>query len=121
MASTILKYPLKAPVEGDYLDSEDAPTGRTDYLRIQRFRTNYAQSQNGYGGDNLPNNNVSTTLSSNIAYLNIPPGLTTSYQADYDQIDMGTLGVAAAGIAAGISGGGGNIWTLTVQDNYGSA
>ena len=124
MASTILKYPLKAPVEGDYLDSEDAPTGRTDYLRIQRFRTNYAQSQNGYGGDNLPNNNVSTSLSPNIAYLNIPPGLTTSYQADYDQIDMGTLGVAAAGIAAGISGGGGNMAdtiTSTLQSAASSA
>lgn len=105
MASTILKYPLKAPVEGDYLDSEDAPTGRTDYLRIQRFRTNYAQSQNGYGGDNLPNNNVSTSLSSNIAYLNIPPSLTTSYQGDYDQINMGQLGVLAAQTAAGIANG----------------
>ena len=105
MASTILKYPLKAPVEGDYLDSEDAPTGRTDYLRIQRFRTNYAQSENGYGGDNLPNNNVSTSLSSNIAYLNIPPSLTTSYQGDYDQINMGQLGVLAAQTAAGIANG----------------
>ena len=105
MASTILKYPLKAPVEGDYLDSEDAPTGRTDYLRIQRFRTNYAQSENGYGGDNLPNNNVSTSLSSNIVYLNIPPSLTTSYQGDYDQINMGQLGVLAAQTAAGIANG----------------
>ena len=113
MASTILKYPLKAPVEGDYLDSEDAPTGRTDYLRIQRFRTNYAQSQNGYGGDNLPNNNVSTSLSPNIAYLNIPPGLTTSYQADYDQINMGALGVLAAQTAAGIAGGGNAADTIT--------
>ncbi len=115
MASTILKYPLKAPVEGDYLDSEDAPTGRTDYLRIQRFRTNYAQSQNGYGGDNLPNNNVSTSLSSNIAYLNIPPGLTTSYQADYDQINMGQLGVLAAQTAAGIAGGGNAADTITAS------
>jgi len=115
VASTILKYPLKAPVEGDYLDSEDAPTGRTDYLRIQRFRTNYAQSQNGYGGDNLPNNNVSTSLSSNIAYLNIPPGLTTSYQADYDQINMGQLGVLAAQTAAGIAGGGNAADTITAS------
>ena len=113
MASTILKYPLKAPVEGDYLDSEDAPTGRTDYLRIQRFRTNYAQSENGYGGDNLPNNNVSTSLSSNIAYLNIPPSLTTSYQGDYDQINMGQLGVLAAQTAAGIAGGGNATDTIT--------
>lgn len=106
MASTILKYPLKAPVEGDYLESEESPTGRIDYLRIQRFRINYAESKSGYGGSNLPNNNVSRTLDQSIAYLAMPPSLSTSYGADYDQISMGAAGVLAAQIAGGITNGG---------------
>lgn len=106
MASTILKYPLKNPVEGDYLESEFAPTGRVDYLRIQRFRIDYSQSPSGYGGSNLPGNNLSRTLDQSIAYLSMPPNLVASYGADYDQIQMGGLGVMAAQMAGAIANGG---------------
>lgn len=106
MASTILKYPLKNPVEGDYLESEFAPTGRVDYLRIQRFRINYTESPSGYGGSNLPGNNLSTTLDQSIAYLSMPQNLATNYGADYDQVQMGGLGVMAAQMGGAIMNGG---------------
>jgi hypothetical protein len=106
VASTILKYPLKNPVEGDYLESEHAPTGRVDYLRIQRFRIDYAQSPSGYGGSNLPGNNISRNLDTSIAYLSMPPNLTANYGADYDQVQMGGLGVLAGQMAGSIMGAG---------------
>lgn len=106
MASSILRYPLKAPVEGEFLNSADAPTGRIDYLRIQRCRINYDKSDSGYGGTNLPGNNVAITLNPQIAYLAMPPSITTSYQADYQQINMGGLGVLASQVVGALQNGG---------------
>lgn len=94
--ATILKYPLKVPVSGDYLDGPDGPTGPIDYLKIQRFRIDYGKSESGYGGTNLPNSKVETILDPTVAYIAMPSQLATSYNADYEQVAMGAGGVFGA-------------------------
>lgn len=94
--ATVLRYPLSTPVSGDYLDGPDAPTGRIDYLKIQRFRIDYGNTKSGYGGTNLPSNEVAVKLDDKVAYLYIPPQLSTRYTANYEQIGMGAAGVFAA-------------------------
>ena len=94
------------PVQGDMLDSADAPTGRVDYLKIQRFRVDHEKSEGGYGGSNLPGNKQATTLSDEgVVYIAMPQSISTSYQADYNAINMGIAGVLGAGVAAAIGGG----------------
>lgn len=92
----ILKYPLKAPVSGDYLDGPDGPTGPIDYLKIQRFRIDYGKSESGYGGNNLPGSKVETITNDTVAYLAMPSALATSYNADYEQVALGAFGVFGA-------------------------
>lgn len=88
------------------LDSADAPTGRVDYLKIQRFRIEHEKSEGGYGGSNLPGNRQQTKLSDDgIVYIAMPQSISTSYQADYNAINMGIAGVLGAGVAAAIGGG----------------
>ena len=94
--ASVLKYPLAAPVSGDRLDGPDGPTGPIDYLRLQRFRIDYGASDSGYGGTNLPNSNVAVNLNETIAYLAMPSSLSTSYNADYEQVAMGAGGVFGA-------------------------
>jgi len=94
--ANILKYPLKAPVSGDYLDGPDGASGPIDYLKIQRFRIDYGKSESGYGGTNLPGSKVSTVTNETVAYLAMPSSLATSYNADYEQIAMGAAGVLGA-------------------------
>lgn len=113
MANKILKYPLKAPEAGEYLNSSDGPTGRIDYLRVQRFRVDYTKSPSGYGGSNLPGNNVSTVLDDRIAYVAMPPSISTSYAGNYDQINMGGAGVLGAQIASSIVNNNGNADQIT--------
>lgn len=110
----IFKYPLKAPVEGDFLDSADAPTGRIDYLKIQRFRINHEASEGGYGGSNLPGNTQQTVVDPDVVYLAMPQSISVAYQADYSAINMGLAGVLGAGFAAAI-GGGSDAAQLTAQ------
>ena len=103
----ILKYPLKVPVEGDYLNSADAPTGRVDYLKVHRFRVLHEKSESGYGGSNLPGNRQETSFDPTIAYLAMPQQVSVAYQTDYSQINMGTAGVFGAQVAGALTGGGG--------------
>ena len=81
---------------GDYLDGAEAPTGRIDYLKIQRFRIDYGKTESGYGGTNLPSNKVAVDLNDQVAYLYVPPSISTSYTSNYEQIGMGAAGVFAA-------------------------
>ena len=113
-APTILRYPLKVPVEGDLLDSSDAPTGRVDYLKIQRFRIAHENSEGGYGGSNLPGNSQKTIPEKKVVYLAMPQSISVSYQSDYNAVNMGIAGVLGAGVAAAI-GGGSDADQLTAQ------
>lgn len=107
MAGSTHVYPIRNPVVGHALNSVDAPTGRVDYLKIERFRVNYEDSPNGYGGDNLPGNKASIIVNKTKIYIAMPQALNVAYQTDYNAINMGTVGVAAAQIAAGLTGPGG--------------
>jgi len=103
MASTALRYPYRAPVSGNYLESADAPTGRIDYLKIQRFRINYG-TESGYGGENLPSNQVARDLNDQVIYLNIPQQLSTAYNANFSTVDMGAAGVLGAQLVGQVGG-----------------
>lgn len=103
MASTALRYPYRAPVSGNYLESADAPTGRIDYLKIQRFRINYS-TESGYGGENLPSNQVARDLNDQVVYLNIPQQLSTAYNANFSTVDMGAAGVLGAQLVGQVGG-----------------
>jgi len=94
--ATVLRYPLKEPVSGNYLEGSDAPTGRIDYIKIQRFRVDYTKNPTGYGGMNLPNNNVAVVLDPTVCYLAMPPSLSTSYNADFSAVGMGIAGVLSS-------------------------
>ena len=83
-------------MSGDLLDGPDGPTGHIDYLRIQRFRIDYGESDSGYGGTNLPNSNVAVNLNDTIAYLAIPSSISTNNTADYEQVALGAGGVFGA-------------------------
>lgn len=108
MASAqILKYPLKSPVDGNFIHGPDAPTGRIDYLKLRRFRVIHEKSEGGYGGSNLPGNRQEVSLDPGIVYLAMPQQVSVSYQTDYSQINMGTAGVFGAQIAGAITNGGG--------------
>lgn len=91
--ATVLRYPLRSPVTGNFLEGPEAPTGRVDFLKIQRFRIDYTKNPTGYGGTNLPSNEVAVNLNSDVCYLAMPQNLSTAYNASYNQIDMGSLGV----------------------------
>ena len=94
--ATVLRYPLKEPVSGNYLEGSESPTGRMDFLKIQRFRVDYSKNPTGYGGMNLPNNNVAVVLDPAVCYLAMPPALSTAYNADYNAVGMGIAGVLAS-------------------------
>lgn len=103
MASKALRYPYRAPISGNYLESADAPTGRIDYLKIQRFRINYG-TESGYGGENLPSNQVARELNDQVVYLNIPQQLSTAYNANFSTVDMGAAGVLGAQLIGQVGG-----------------
>lgn len=127
MSQTVFKYPIKPPVSGSYPNSADAPTGRIDYLKIQRFRIDYTKTNSGYGGLNLPNNTLSTNLHEAKIYIAMPPSLSTAYSASYDQVDMGAAGVFGAqvvgqlGRAANNGGAGINADQIIQQLKAGAA
>ena len=105
MAESVLKYPTKVPVSGDYLNGPEAPTGRVDYLKIQRYRINFeSKASGGYGGENLPGNEVERVLNKTVCYLAMPPALNTGYSANYSTASMGAVGVAATQLVGQIGG-----------------
>lgn len=123
--SSVLRYPLKAPMPGNqYLESTEGPTGRVDYLRFQRFRLQYKDGQ--YGGLNLPDNATQVQLNKTIAYVSMPQNLTAAYMPNYAQVGQGILGIAGAKVAgaveAGLSGDQLNdLLTETLQSTAGAA
>jgi len=118
-----LVYPIRNPVVGDSLNSVDAPTGRVDYLKLERFRVNFEDTK--YGGDNLPGNKQTTIPNGTKVYIAMPQALSVAYQTDYSAINMGSAGVAAAqiaqGIVAGSGAGGADIITNAIGEAAGSA
>lgn len=94
MASAALRYPYSVPVAGNYLEGPDAPTGRMDFLKIQRYRIDF-DVESGYGGENLPSNKTVRKLDSTVAYLNMPQSITANYTSGYSTANLGAGGVLA--------------------------
>ena len=103
--SATLRYPIRTPVAGNNPYSADGSTGTVDYLKMQRFRVDYENNPSGYGGQNLPGANANPILQGSPCYLAMPPSLTASYSASYNQVEMGQIGVLAGQIAGQIAGG----------------
>lgn len=105
MSGKILRYPLKPPVpETAGGDSVESPTGYIDYISFQRYQINYKDTNTGYFGLNLPNNSVKKVRAANRVYLALPNNIQTNYQPQYNQVDLGVAGIAAAGIIGGGTG-----------------
>lgn len=98
----ILRYPIKPPVnETSGADDVDSPTRFIDYISFRRYQINYKDTSTGYFGLNLPNNKVNQLYADNKVYLAIPNQLQTTYTPQYNQVDLGVAGVAAAGLIGG--------------------
>ena len=93
------RYPLRGPVVGS--TDKQHPTEAIDYVVFQRCRIKYEGNQSGYYGLNLPGNKIQVENNPNRVYLPIPPGLSTSYNPAYSQMDLGIMGAA---LAAGMGG-----------------
>lgn len=93
------RYPLRGPVVGS--TDKQHPTEAIDYVVFQRCRIKYKGNQSGYYGLNLPGNSIQVENNPNRVYLPIPPGLSTSYNPAYSQMDLGIMGAA---LAAGMGG-----------------
>ena len=96
------RYPLRGPVVGS--TDKQHPTEAIDYVVFQRCRIKYEGNQSGYYGLNLPGNKIQVENNPNRVYLPIPPGLSTSYNPAYSQMDLGIMGAAlAAGMGSSIN------------------
>ena len=76
----------------------ESPTRFIDYISFRRYQIEYSDTKPGYYGLNLPNNDVDKKFADNRVYLAIPNAVQTSYQPQYNQVDLGVAGVAAAGL-----------------------
>lgn len=95
----ILRYPIRPPVsEQTGGDDVESPTRFIDYISFRRYQIEYSDTKPGYYGLNLPNNDVDKKFADNRVYLAIPNAVQTSYQPQYNQVDLGVAGVAAAGL-----------------------
>ena len=74
----------------------DAPTEAVDYVCFKRCRMKYGTGDNQYYGNNIPDQSkVQKDYQPNIAYIAMPPQLSTAYQAGYSKVDVGITGIAA--------------------------
>jgi len=99
---TIYKYPLKAPVSNGGNKTVEGPTEAIDYLCLRRSRIIYASDGNKSISSShhrhdpnasQVNQNIKRKSDPNIAYLAMPPQLSTSYQAAYSHQDIGVAGL----------------------------
>lgn len=98
-----MRYPYSVPVAGNYLDGPDAPTGRMDFLKIQRYRINF-DAEAGYGGENLPSNKTARVLNESVVYINMPQSISSSYNASYNTSNLGAGGALAIQLAQTVGG-----------------
>ena len=92
----VLRYPNKIPVPGDatYGLAEGA-TEMIDYVCFTRKQINYVDSNaSQYYGRSLPSAQPATHRARDTVYLAMPKQLSTTYQAIYNQVDLGVAGLA---------------------------
>ena len=93
---TIYRYPYTVPVsDADGDNVTDAPTEAVDYICFKRCRLKYGTGTNQYYGMNVPTQDLQKEYKPDIAYIAMPPQLSTAYQAGYSKVDVGITGIAA--------------------------
>ena len=94
---TIYRYPYTVPVStADGSNVTDSPTEAVDYVCFKKCRLKYGSGDNQYYGSNIPDQSkVQKEYKPNIAYIAMPPQLSTAYQAGYSKVDVGITGIAA--------------------------
>ena len=96
---TIYKYPLAAPVISGGNKTVEAPTEAIDYLCLKRSRIIYEKGKAGshhrFNAD-TGITDVKRKRNKDVAYLAMPPQLSTSYQAAYSHQDLGVVGLGLA-------------------------
>lgn len=109
----ILRYPLNPPVPGSKSDNAlVGETGAIDYVCFQRQRISYKdKGGTKYYGRAFPDTNrIELNRDPNRVYLAMPKQLSTSYQPQYRQVDVGAAGIAA------LSAMGGDMTTKSITD-----
>ena len=93
---SIFRYPYRVPVsDADGDNITDAPTEAVDYICFKRARMKYANSTKQYYGMNVPEQGLEKEYKPDIAYISMPPQLSTAYQAGYSKVDAGLAGISA--------------------------
>ena len=94
---TIYRYPYKVPVsDADGSNVTESPTEAVDYICFKRCRIKYGSGENQYYGMNVPDQSkISKEYKPDVAYIAMPPQLSTAYQAGYSKVDVGLTGIAA--------------------------
>ena len=99
---TIFRYPYRNPFPGNG-SIASGPTEAVDYLVIKRNRRKYKNkgkdyySSSGLGtGDTLDKQ-----LNDDTAYIAMPAQVATAYQAGYQKVDVGIVGMGALEMFAG--------------------
>tara|TARA_B100001996_G_scaffold133191_1_gene101368 strand:+ start:57 stop:1130 length:1074 start_codon:yes stop_codon:yes gene_type:complete len=102
----IYRYPYRNPVPGDGSVGE-GPTEAVDYIVIKRNRRVYKNngksyySARGLGSGDTLEKSFSVQGGNNTVYLAMPPQLATAYQAGYQKVDVGIVGMGALEMFAG--------------------
>jgi len=100
----ILRYPLEPPVPGNKSDNALlGETGAIDYVCFQRQRIAYSdKSGTKYYGRSFPDTNrIELNRDDNRVYIAMPKALSTAYQPQYRQVDVGALGIATLSAMGG--------------------
>ena len=99
---TIFRYPYKSPVPGNG-SVASGPTEAIDYICIKRNRRVYKDGTKSYYSsrnlserkNGIPSDSLAKTNDPDTVYLAMPPNLATAYQAGYQKVDVGILGMGA--------------------------
>jgi hypothetical protein len=102
--TTTLRYPLRPTVSA--AGGEEFPTEAVDYLRIQRARINYDDTNGGYKGMNMPGSETLLQNNPTSVYIAMPKNISTAYSASYAKVNMGVAGVMASTMISSNAAGG---------------
>lgn len=99
---TIFRYPYRNPVPGSG-SIASGPTEAVDYLVIKRNRRKYKnQGKDYYSSRGLgTGDTLHKELNNDTAYIAMPAQVATAYQAGYQKVDVGIVGMGALEMFAG--------------------
>ena len=93
----ILRYPYRAPVShGSHHRDADGATYAIDWVRFKSFAMTFANDDKSFYGGNIGSVKSDKKYDSETVYINMPPSLSTTYQAIYRTVDLGDGGIGLA-------------------------